>query len=523
MQSSVPVLIGLIVAATLMAMAAKRMRLPYSVALVAGGMAIAVSGLLPVVPRLAPETVFLVCLPALLFEGGISADVQGIRANAIPIAVLAVVGTGIAIGVTAVALHAFLDLPWIAALLLAALMGGTDTVSILFTFRRLVVPSRLSGIMSGETLFNDGATLVAYAAIAGVLTEGVAPAPGPMAGGLLWSTVGGAAIGLALAAVGSMLVRRTEDPLAELMATTAIAYGAYTAANEVGVSGAIAAVSAGLVVGATARAHLPPQSRIALSSFWEYVAFGVNTFLFLLIGLSTDPVSIGSHIGEILAGFACVLGGRAAAIYVPFLFVRWLRPAHWVPMRWQHVFVYGNIKGALAVALALGLPPETPERQVLVDVAFGVSFVSLVFQGSTLPVVVRWLGLSLHDPVALGLGEQQARLVAARAARQELDQLFASGLVPRSGYDQLRSDYQVEIARAERTLRSLHERHLAHGAMLLLATRRRLVDAERTAVGAAQRAGLVPTDAADRVLAELDDEVLRIERVLAGEAPTEGR
>lgn len=521
MGFSVPMLVGLLALATVMAVAAKRMRLPYSVALVVGGLAVAVFGLLPDLPRLAPEVVFLVCLPALLFEGGISADLQAIRANAVPIGLLAVVGTGIAIAVAGVALHLSLDLPWTAALLLAALMGGTDTVSILFTFRRLVVPPRLAGIMSGETLFNDGATLVAYAAIVGVIAAGVTPSPSVLAGGVLISTVGGAAIGLALAMLGSMLVRHTEDPLAELMATTAIAYGAYSAANAAEVSGAIAAVSAGLVVGATARTKLPPQSRIALSSFWEYVAFGVNTFLFLMIGLSTNPVSISSHLGDILIGFGCIFLGRAAAIYLPFAVVRLTRPQHWVPVRWQHVFVFGNIKGALAVALALGLPAEAPSRQLLIDITFGVTFVSLVFQGVSLPAVVRWLGLSLSDPVALGLGEQQARLIAARAARQELDSLFAAGLVPRTGYDQLRSDYQVEIAEAERTLRSLHERHLTHGARLLLTTRRRLIDAERTAVAAAQRAGLVPTDAADHVLAELDEQVLRVERVLAGEAPTE--
>ncbi|HEY0840989.1 MAG TPA: cation:proton antiporter, partial [Vulgatibacter sp.] len=453
MPISLTVLITLLVAATALAIAAKRVNVPYSVALVVGGMLIAVSGMVPGLPRLEPDVVFLVCLPALLFEGGVSSDLRAIRFNAIPVGLLASLGMVLAVGATAVAFHLALALPWGPALVIATVLGGTDTVSVLYAFRRVPAPSRLSGIMEGETLFNDGVTLVFYAAIVALVAGGVEISPAQVAGGVLLTMLGGAGVGAALGMAAAFVIRRIADPLAEIMASTAVAYGAYALGDSLGVSGAIAAVAAGLTIGETVRRHLPPRSRIALHSFWDYAAFGVTTFLFLSVGLSTSPASLWSHLPEIGIGFACLVVGRATAVYLPFLLLRIARPAQAVPFRWQHVFVVGHIKGALSIAMALGLPAEVPYRAMLVDVAFGITFVSLVGQGLLLTGVIRWLGLARTDPAADAIDQEQARLIAAKAARAELDRLQQAGLVPRPAYDLLRSDYQVSIAGAERSLR----------------------------------------------------------------------
>src|SRR5690242_6211107 len=223
-----PLLIGLMVAASTLAIAAKRVRIPYSVALVVGGLFISVAGLLPGIPPLNPEFVFLVCLPLLLFEGGITADVANVRANLVPIATLASLGMVLAITATGTALHYALGLNWGPALLLGAMLSVTDTVSILYAFRRVAVPRRLSGIMQGESLFNDGTALVAYAAIASVAVGGEASLPLPLLGAkVLGATVGGLAIGLTLGLVAGFVIRHTEDPLAEIMVTTALAFAAF--------------------------------------------------------------------------------------------------------------------------------------------------------------------------------------------------------------------------------------------------------------------------------------------------------
>jgi CPA1 family monovalent cation:H+ antiporter len=507
-----PLIIGLMVAASALAIAAKRVRIPYNVALVVGGLLISVGGILPGVPPLNPEVVFLVCLPLLLFEGGITADVANVRANLLPIATLATLGMVLAIAATGTALHFALELAWGPALLLGAMLAVTDTVSILYAFRRAPVPRRLSGIMQGESLFNDGTALVAYGAIAAIVVSGDTSFSVPLIGAkVLGATVGGLAIGLTLGLVAGFVIRH-----AEIMVTTALAFAAFVIGEQLHLSGAIAAVTAGLSTGINLRRHVAPQSQVAIHTFWEYAAFGVNTFLFLSVGLTTRPETLVRYMPQTVLAVACVFAGRAVAIYLPFLLLRLVRPSESVPLRWQHVFVLGNIKGALSIGLALGLPPQTPSRELLVAIAFGVTFLSLVIQGLLLTDILKKLGLFQEDPVAYAVADQQARLIASRAARQELEVLHDQGLIPRAAYEHLRSDYQVGIASAERELRRLNEQHLAQGARIVLVTRRRLIDAERNALLGARRAGLIPEATAEAQLAKLDERTLELEHVLSG-------
>lgn len=522
MTGTLTLAIALLVAATVLATAAKRAHVPYNVALVVGGLALALSGLLPRDVTLAPELVFLVCLPALLFEGGITANLGHIRENVVPIALLSTLGMALAVGVTGSAAHLALGLPWAVALVLGALLSVTDTVSILYAFRRANVPPRLAGIMEGESLFNDGTAFVAYGALVSVATGAAVFSPIALTAKALLASAGGLALGLAVGLGVAFVLRRTRDPLAEIMATAAVAFGAYAGAEALHLSGVIACVTAALAVGATVRRELAPESRIALESFWQYAAFGVNTFLFLGIGLSASPARMLDEAPSIGLALLCVFLGRAAAIYVPFALLRLLRPSDAAPPRWQHVFVLGNIKGALSIALALGLPAAIEGRERLVDVTFGVTFVSLCVQGLLLGPALRWLRLVDLDPASERLAEEQGRLIAARAAARELEALSAQGLVPRGAYDLLRGGYQVRAATAERELRRLREQHLAAASRSLLSAQRRLVDAERLAIADAQRGGLLPEATARRLSQDAEQRLLQLERLIEetpGDAP----
>lgn len=521
MPFDLPIIIALLVVSATLAIAAKRIRVPYSAALVVGGMAVTVSGAMPEIAPLHPDLVFYLFLPALLFDGGLAADLDSIRRNVVPIATLAVIGTLLAIGVTGVVLTLALPVPVIASLLLASLLGGTDTVAILFTFRRVPVPRRLRDIMEGETLFNDGATLVAYSTLIGLVAATSMPSVGALAGSYVISMLGGALLGLVVGVVGTTFVRQAEDPFAEIAATVAVALGANAAGVALGVSGAIAAVASGLVVGRSTRAHLSAQSVVAIRTFWDYLAFGANTFLFLSIGLSTSLRSILTHLPEIGITLGAMFVGRAVAVYAPFLLMRLARRPGIPPLRWQHIFVFGNVKGALAVALALALPPM-PQRDLLVDITFGVSFVSLIGQGVTLPIVIRALRVAGIDTGRRELVVYQARLVAARAARRELDALRDAGAISKAGYDAVAGEYQVAVAKAERKLRTVHEQRIAEAARVLVGVRRRLVDAERAAVESARRSGLVSEQAATEVLMELDDKLIELERLAEEEEAPRG-
>lgn len=514
MHIDLRMVIGLVVAAVAVSIAAKRARIPYNVALVMGGMLLAIGHVFPHVPHLDPEIVFLVCLPVLLFEGGVTADFRSIQANLFPIVMLATLGMILAVFVSGAMVHGVLGYAWGPALLMGAMLAVTDTVSILFAFKRAPVPGRLAGIITGESLFNDGTALVLFAALVGIVTKGGDAAIATVSAKVVLVSVGGLGVGLAIGLVGAMVIRWTRDPLAEIMATTALAYASYTLAEEVHASGVIAAVTAGLVVGTTMRRHLMPQSQVAIHSFWEYVAFGVNTFLFLSVGLSTDPRSLFENLPAILAAMGCLVVGRAAGVYIPFLLIRLTRRAEAIPLRWQHVFLTGNIKGALSIALVLSLPETTPMRETLVDVVFGVTFLSLTIQGLGLPWTMRKLGLVSEDAYAKEVAALQGQLIGSRAAQRELDELVASGLVSRTDFERLRSVYQTRIAAAERELRRLQEKHITEGARSLLATRRRLIDAERAGIAKAVRGGLLPEEAGEHIAASLDQDILDIEHTL---------
>jgi len=510
---SLSVLVALPVAAAALVLVARRANVPSSVALAGGAMLLAAAGLLPGLPRLEPEGILFVCLPALLFAGGFSSDLRTLRAVALPVLLLAGAGTVVAVGVAAVALRHGLRIEWGSALALAAILAGPDASSVRHGLRRVGAPSRLAGILKGETLAAAVVALVIYEAIVRV------PAvPAQAASGALVALAGGAGLGAAAALVASFALRRIGDPLVQLLAAIALAYGAWALGGALGVSGAVAAAAAGIAAGDTARRHLAPRSRIALDSLWGWAAFGVGAYLFFSMGLVGGPFSPGWNLPAIGIGLASVMAGRAAGVYLPLLLLRLGAPARAIPLRWQHVLVLGNAKGALCVAMALGLPAGFADRAALVELALGIALASLLIQGIALPHVIRRLGLAQSDPAFDAIDEERGRLIAAKAARAELDAMQLAGLLPRPAYDRLRSDYQVVIAGAERSLRSLQERHLAQGATMLLENRRRLIDAERSALVAASGAGLVAESTAGRLLAEIDERLFEVERILAGES-----
>jgi CPA1 family monovalent cation:H+ antiporter len=274
------------------------------------------------------------------------------------------------------------------------------------------------------------------------------------------------------------------------------------------VSGVIAVVIAGLVVGNFGwRRALAPSSQIALGSFWEYAGFGVNSAVFLLVGLGLNREALWTFVPAILIAFLAVQVGRAGTVYPLFRLLDGRNP---VPLRWQHLIVWGNLKGSLTMALALSLPQDLPAHDELVAIAFGVVLLSLVVQGLSLGPLVRWLGIVERSKLRSLFEREQVRIVAARAAQQELSALHEAGILSKSTYERLRARYQVTIANSERELRRLGTDFQAHWDEVLEETRQRLRVVEKGAVRDALRRGLVSPEAAAEYLQELD--VLLVER-----------
>lgn len=391
--------LGLILlTACLVAMLSRRLALPYSAGLVVAGLALALlpfhAGL-----RLSRDLIFSILLPPLIFEAAMTLDWAGFRRELPATVLLAFPGVMIAAALVAVGAHWLIGWSWIAAALFGILIAATDPVSVIALFREIGVEPRLALLVEAESLLNDGAAAVGFAVLVAVV--GGAPASaGSVALALAWSIGGGLLVGLAIAGALMLLVWRTEDHLVEVTLTALAAYGSFLVAEQVGASGVLASLAAGLVVGNIGWTRsLSAAGREHVRGFWDFAAFLANSIIFILIG------GAGARMPLVPLAFVCVsaivlaLAGRALAVYplAALLAPTRLR----IDARYQHMLFWGGLRGALALALALALPETVPERGEMLVAAFAVVAFSILAQGLTMPWLVRRLAVREADATGL--------------------------------------------------------------------------------------------------------------------------
>jgi len=509
----VKVSIILLLLATGVALLSRRLRIPYVTGLVLAGLPI--TELLSRPIGLNPTLVLNLFLPILIFEAGINTDVSRLRSTFKPIALLAGPGAVLSSAIIAVLLKFGLGLSWIPALFVGVILANTDTVSMIAVFKEIPVPSRLSTIVEGETLFNDAAALVSFNLILQVYSTGSLTLLQGIQQ-LLFISLGGCLVGLVLGYLSIPVFTRLDDPLSSLLLTVAVALGTFQVGQFLGVSGAVAVVVAGLIFGNFGLSgNTSASSRITLLSFWEYASFTVNTFIFLLIGVEINLVTLWRTLPAILLAVLAYQVGRVLTVYPLLAWVRWFdRP---IPLRWQHLLFLGNIKGSLSMALALSLPTTLPGREVLIALVFGSVLVSLVGQGLSLPWVVKRLKLSQFSETQQQVEELQAQLMTGKAAQDELDSLLKSGVLPKAVYEEMRSTYQVRIAAAEKALREFYNRRpeeleAKNGELSKLdAIRRRLLLAEKGALNEAMRKRILSEEIVRERLKKIDEQLLKLE------------
>ncbi|BAT52056.1 Na+/H+ antiporter [Nostoc sp. NIES-3756] len=499
--------------ATSVALLTRQLRVPYVTGLVLAGLPI--TELLSRPIGLDPSLVLNLFLPILIFDAGINTDISRLRSTFKPIALLAGPGATISSVIIALLLKFGLGLPWISAFFIGVILANTDTVSMIAVFKEIPVPSRLSTIVEGETLFNDAAALVSFNLISQVYSTGsLTLAEGIQQ--LLFISVGGCLVGLVLGYLSIPVFTRLDDPLSSLLLTVALALGTFQVGQFLGVSGAVAVVIAGLVFGNFGLSqNTSASNRITLLSFWEYASFTANTFIFLLIGVEIDLATLWKTLPAILFAVLAYQVGRVLTIYPLLAGVRWFdRP---IPLRWQHLLFLGNIKGSLSMALALSLPATLPGREVLIAIVFGSVLVSLVGQGLSLPWMVKRLNLSKFTEVQQQVEDLQAQLITAKAAQDELDNLLKTGVLPKAVYEEMRSTYQVQIASAEKALREFYNRRPdefdgRNGVLNKLdAIRRRLLLAEKGALNEAIRKRILSEETVQGRIKNIDEQLLQLD------------
>lgn len=461
-------LIGLLVAVAVLVRVARRLELPPAIPLFLGGLGLSfVPGFQEI--ELAPELVFVLFLPPLLFYAAFFTSWRDFRRNARPIGLLAiglVVATTLIVGVVA---HLTVPgLPLAAAFVLGAIVSPTDAIAATSITDRIGVPRRIVTVLEGESLVNDASGIVAYRlAVAAAVTGGFSLLNAGWQ--FLLSSVGGVAIGLACGWLFILLLERFDDAPVENTITVLTPFICYIAAEQLHVSGVLAVVAAGLYFARRTPRIMSSDTRLQGQPFWQMLDFLFNGTLFLLVGLQLRRIIAGldeHSLGEALT-YALIISLATIAVrfawvypatYLPRLLSRALRERDPSPS-WRSVFVvaWTGIRGAISLAAALSLPVVTatggpfPERDLIIFLAFAVILATLVVQGLSLPAIIRRLGL--EDDQATAHEEAEVRLEVARAALARIDELARDDGAAPTLIQRLKQEYEQRAAEAEGALK----------------------------------------------------------------------
>lgn len=384
--------VALVSVAAVVALVVRRLAIPYSVTLVVLGLVAAAF-----IPRgelsVTPELVLLVLVPGLVFEASLGLGASDLRRTFGGVALLAAPGVVITAAIVAVVLQVGTGLPLSLGFVVGAIVAATDPVAVVSTFRHLGSPRQLATLVEGESLFNDGTALVVFAiALRAAQTTVTLP---EAAGMLVVTVVASLAIGLVAGWLASHVIAGIDDHPIELSVSLAAAYGTYLFADALHQSGIIATVVAGVVIGNYGRRiGMSERTREALDTVWEFIAFLLTAFVFMLVGLAISLPDLAGALPSIAWGIAAVLLGRALVVYgllggASKLFQRGSAGGP-VPIGWLHVMFWAGLRGAVAVAMALSLPIDFPQRALLQEITFGIVLFTLFVQGTTAErVVVR--------------------------------------------------------------------------------------------------------------------------------------
>lgn len=384
----------LMLIAALTAMMAKRLRLPYTVGLLAAGLLLAMANLGTGL-TLTKDLVFTAFLPPLVFEAAYYIRWDELKRDLAPVVTFASLGVLVSAGATTLGMHFGAGWDWTTAAVFGSLIAATDPVSVIATFKEAGVHGRLRLVVEAESLLNDGVAAVLFGIVLAIAL-GNTGSPAGIAVNIIREMAGGIGIGLACGWLILWIAGRTEDHLVEITFTTVAAYGSFLLAQHLHCSGVLSAMVCGIVLGNRGSlGAFSDKGRTAVVAFWDYAAFVANSLVFLLMGARIADVPLIAILGPAGIAFAVSTASRAIAVYpISALFGT---SRYRIAGEHQHVLFWGGLRGALALALALGLPPDLPNRNLIAASAFAVVAASILLQGLTMPLLLRRLRIIESD------------------------------------------------------------------------------------------------------------------------------
>lgn len=498
------------------ALLVRRVRIPYTVALVLVGLVLVLiptrgvrglplglaeeltSGLSG---ELTSEIILAFLVPPLIFEAALHLGWQRLKQALVPILLMAVPGVLIGTFIVSELVSLQLGIPLAVALIFGALISATDPVAVIAFFRSLGVERELSILVEGESLLNDGVAVVLFTLAIAAVNNELTPTPAKVLLEFAQVAGGGVVVGLLTGFAVAQVLERVDDHLIETTLTMTLAVGSFVLAEQFHVSGILAVVSAGVLIGSTSLQRVSPTTRISLENFWELMAFLANSVIFLLLGLQIDLAELVANIKLIIIAVVAILVSRAVVVYaMTWVSSRLSRP---VPLRWRHVMYWGGLRGAVSLALALSLRGAYARQIQLMT--FGVVLFTLLVQGLTIERLIKELNLA---NIVRSLNEQHqlARLFMLRAGRKELDGMRDNGLIAESTWRAL-------TAIAEENIQSILHEYPNMERAVLIEARRETLRAKRSALAEALHRGVISEEVYRRELRDLDTRMLIWERI----------
>jgi CPA1 family monovalent cation:H+ antiporter len=510
--SSIEILvIQLLLVVSLVALLVRRMRVPYTVALVLAGLLIAIQREPSI--GLSPELILALFVPPLVFEAAFHLEFQQLRRSLIPILLLSVPGVVVTMLIVAGIVTLVGVMPFATGLVFGALISATDPVAVVALFRSLGVPKRLSVIVEGESLFNDGTAIVVFnLVLINALAIG-STGSGPNGSGMtlpsvvisfLYVVAGGLGIGVGLGWLVAWVITRVDDYLIETTLTTVLAFGAYLIGEQMHVSGVLSVVGAGIVCGTLGPRGMSPTTRIVLTHLWEFLAFIANSLVFLLIGLEVRLPTLAARIWPIIVAVLAVIASRALVVYGFAWLSQWLTRRQPIPRSYDHVLFWGGLRGAVSLALALSLPVAFADRALVAEMTFGVVLFTLLVQGTSMQFLLARLGLTPHDEARLAYERQLARLLTARSAREHLKNLHNDGMISAPTWEQLAPDLDQSVVTEQDAQRELLTTQASLFAEELDMARREALRTQRVTLAKLQSDGLISDTVYNELVTEID-------------------
>ncbi|PIY35347.1 MAG: Na+/H+ antiporter [Candidatus Aenigmarchaeota archaeon CG_4_10_14_3_um_filter_37_21] len=500
-------LLYLFIITIIVSLIAKQIKFPYTIALVLIGFLISVLNL-PIKFVFNPEVIFFIFLPPLIFEGAYHMDFQELKRNIKPISAFAIFGVLLSTFFVGFLLNKFLGFPWHTAFLFGAIISPTDPISVLAIFKKVRVPKRLSVILEGESIFNDGVGIVLFRIILGLIATGTFSIINSISG-FLASSVEGIVLGIAVGLLAVEIIKKVDDHLLELLITIIVAYGCFLLGDSFHISGIVAIAVAGLIIGDKKTKIMKPSAQISIFTFWEFAVFIVNSLIFLLIGLKLRIGTFISNFSLILAVSLIVLLSRFLSVYLLSGILN--RFNQKITKKWKFVISMGGLRGSIPIALALSLPITFEYYDIFASVIFGVVVISIVFGGLSLIPIIDKLKLRKRADIEFEYEYNVGKIIGYRSSLEELERLLNSGRISKKVFENIKSNYIKKLKETEVKVDDLFlkEENINKNQSLIIM--RSLLLSQKSAIKEAEINGLISIKISRQLINDIDTKLSEIE------------